>query len=550
MKNKIIVVLIIVLISGCIGPETQKENITARPIKTLPIETPQMSSNISDNSIDDDKNKNINASYIEWEKTFGTDGDETANVVLQTKNEGYIIGGSKSGKSWVIKTDINGNEEWDKTFGEIDGVRSALQTPDDGYVFLGSNFSFEHFYDSRIIKTDKVGVEQWNRTFGGTGLDGIAHIEQTSDGGFILAGGTESYGFAHSSAWVIKTDENGIEQWNRTYIIGDNSQTKASGSSHIKQTSDEGYILAGNIFLNDNTSFRGSYAWLVKIDKNGKKQWSKTFRRDISNDIGIFAQEISDGYIFAGTTEKMKIIQQDNATSIIGGLRDTFLIKTDKNGNEKWNKTFGGEGDDIVTSVQQTSDKGYILAATTQLNGTSDSNFWLIKTDENGNEQWNKTFGGEKNEFASSVNETKDGGYIVVGYTESFGAGLSDVWLVKVKGDLIFNGKIELTFPEIGDSLENVKNTTQLKQGYLLSLDNVSFFTVPKEGTTVDLRTANFSIYINGEIVKRLYGKEGDTLYYNKTGRDIIKFKIDHIFVNSHTLVWLEPFYQYSDIEI
>jgi hypothetical protein len=78
----------------------------------------------------------------------------------------------------------------------------------------------------------------------------------------------------------------------------------------------------------------------------------------------------------------------------------------------------------------------------------------------------------------------------------------------------------------------------------------VSFFTVPKEGTTVDLRTANFSIYINGEIVKRLYGKEGDTLYYNKTGRDIIKFKIDHIFVNSHTLVWLEPFYQYSDIEI
>jgi hypothetical protein len=535
----------VVLISGCIGPEIQKENVTSQPIKTLPIETPQISSNISDNSTNDDKN--INASYIEWEKTFGTDGDETANIVLQTKDEGYIIGSSKSKKAWVIKTDINGNEEWDKTFGEIDSVQSALQTPDDGYVFLGSNFSFEHVYDSRIIKTDKVGVEQWNKTFGGAGMDGIAHIEQTSDGGFILAGGTESYGSAHSSAWVIKTDENGIEKWNRTYIIGDNYQTGASGLSYVKQTSDEGYVLAGNIFLMDNNSFQGSYAWLVKIDKNGKKQWDKTFRRGISNDIGIFAQETSGGYIFAGTTEKEYI--RDN-TSIIGGLRDTFLIKTDKNGNEKWNKTFGGEGDDIITSVQQTSDKGYILAGHTQLNSTSDSNFWLIKTDENGNQQWNKTFGGEKNDFASSVNETKDGGYIVAGNTESFGAGLSDVWLVKVKGDLIFNGKIELTFPEIGESSENVKNTTQLKQGYLLSLDNVSFFTVPKEGTTVDLRTANFSIYKNGEIVKRLYGKEGDTLYYNKTCREIIKFKIDHIFVNSHTLVWLEPFYQYSDLEI
>jgi hypothetical protein len=163
--------------------------------------------------------------------------------------------------------------------------------------------------------------------------------------------------------------------------------------------------------------------WLVKADANGSKQWSKTFG-GAGFDTAMSAQQTTDGgYILAGFKQDM----------FLGDL-DFWLVKTDSNGNKQWSKTFGGAGNDVAASVQQTNDSGYILAGyKTYVTGYQDQDVWLVKTDSNGSKQWSKTFGGAGNDVAASVQQTSDGGYILAGETESYGVGGDDFWLIKVR---------------------------------------------------------------------------------------------------------------------
>ncbi|MCW7071423.1 MAG: hypothetical protein OCU12_03690 [Methanophagales archaeon] len=162
-----------------------------------------------------------------------------------------------------------------------------------------------------------------------------------------------------------------------------------------------------------------------------EEEWSKTFGGS-DYDFAMSVQQTTDGgYIIAGSTD-----------SYGAGSYDFWLVKTDSDGNKEWDKTFGGSDYDWAESVQQTTDGGYIIAGFTRSYGAGDRDFWLVKTDANGNKEWDKTFGGSDYDFASSVQQTADGGYIIAGSTASYGAGDKDFWLVKVKGE-------EPTEPEI-----------------------------------------------------------------------------------------------------
>jgi len=301
-----------------------------------------------------------------------------------------------------------------KTYGGTndDKAYSVKQTYDGGYIVAGSTASFgAGSSDIFLIKTDANGNIQWAKTYRGTYRDSAFSVQQTSDGGYIVAGETSSFGAGYPDAFLIKTDADGNIIWAKTY-----GGTSTDGATSVQQTSDGGYIVAAEIL-----SF-GAGSWdifLIKTDAYGNVQWAKTYG-GTGADIPISVQQTSDGgYIVAGFTD-----------SFGAGERDIFLIKTDANGNIIWAKTYGGTYWDYAFSVQQTSDGGYIVASSTLSFGTS-NDFFLIKTDANGNIIWAKTYRRTGWDEVYSVQQTSDGGYILVGLTYSFGAGSEDIFLIK-----------------------------------------------------------------------------------------------------------------------
>jgi hypothetical protein len=269
-----------------------------------------------------------------------------------------------------------------ETFGgsEHDVGYSVQQTTDGGYIIVGS----------WLIKTDSQGNEEWVYE----DINGQS-VQQTTDGGYIIVGW---------SGGLIKTDSQGNEEWVYEDISG----------RAVQQTTDGGYIILEG---------GGFDLWLIKTDTNGDSLWTQTFGGSGSEYAGMSSSSVQQttdgGYIITGYT-----------SSYGNGGHDVWLIKTDSDGNEQWNQTFGGSGGEGGNSVQQTTDGGYIITGFTSSYGNG-YDLWLIKTDSDGNEQWNQTFGGSEYEEGYSVQQTTDGGYIITGHTSSYGNGSLDIWLIK-----------------------------------------------------------------------------------------------------------------------
>jgi hypothetical protein len=367
------------------------------------------------------------AQVVKFAKTYGGTDYDVASSVQQTSDGGYIVAGDKESfvagyyDFFLIKTDANGNIIWAKTYGGTfnDYAYSVQQTSDGGYIVAGWTTSFGASNgDIFLIKTDANGNIQWAKTYGGGNYDGAFSVQQTSDGGYIVAGVTNSFGAGDRDLFLIKTDANGNVQWAKTY-----GGTSWDGAESVQQTSDGGYIVAG-----ETSSFgAGSYDFLlIKTDANGNVQWAKTYGGG-NYDLAFSVQQTSDGgYIVVGETY-----------SFGAGWYDIFLIKTDANGNIQWAKTYGGTFNDYAYSVQQTADGGYILAGFAY-SFSAGGDILLIKTDANGNVQWAKTYGGIGDDAAHSVQQTADGGYIVAGNRNSFSAGDDDIFLIKTdaNGDI------------------------------------------------------------------------------------------------------------------
>ena len=335
----------------------------------------------------------------EWNKTFGGPNSDYGYCVIQTNDGGYaIIGETKSYGAgihdvWLIKTDMDGNEEWNKTFGGTDWDigYSIIQTAEGGYAITGKTSSFGvDKPDVWLIKTDMDGNEEWNKTFGGADGDAGCSLQQTNDGGFVIAGSTLSY--ADGCAWIIKTDHDGNELWNTTIVTSDDSFAYS-----IEQTKDNGYILTGWVY-------KGWDVLLAKLDAEGNEEWRKTFGGS-GCEIGYSVHQTKDeGYIVTGYTSSYGA-KDDNI----------WLIKTDSDGNEEWSKTFGGNNRERGYSCQITDDDGYVIVGITAEPVQYPSDVLLIKTDGAGNKEWEKVFDKAKFDTGKSIQQTSDGGYVIAG---------------------------------------------------------------------------------------------------------------------------------------
>ena len=402
-----------------------------------------------------------------WETTFGGTNFDIGFSVQQTNDGGYIITGFTTpgnGKDdvYFIKTDGSGNELWSKTFGgnSYDVGYCVQQTTDGGCIITGKTNSFGNGnYDVYLIKTDGSGNELWSKTFGGLEYDEGRSVQQTTDGGYIITGQTSSFGNGLRDVYLIKTDGSGNELWSKTFGGLEDDESRS-----VQQTTDGGYIITGK-----TGSFGNADVWLIKTDGSGNEVWIKTFGGNSYDGRNSVQQTFDGGYVIIGYGDSF-------------GNGDTYLIKTDSNGNELWSKTFGGTGagTDNGNSVQQTSDGGYIITgSTTSLVGDGYDDVYFIKTDGSGNELWSKTFGGSEIDVGYCVQQTSDGGYVITGEKRSLGNSEADVYLIKTNG----SGNVTSTFKIPINPNKKLKKTVDLLGKESKPQKNIPFIEIYDDGT-------------------------------------------------------------------
>jgi len=356
-----------------------------------------------------------------WTRTYGGTNNEIGCFVQQTSDGGYIISGftrsfgAGNEDVYLIKTNGSGDTLWTKTYGGTgyDRGYSVRQTLEGGYIIAGYTDSYgAGSFDVYLIKTNTSGDTLWTRTYGGTSWDYGFSTQQTRDSGYIIAGYTNSYGAGYNDVYLIKTKPSGDTLWTRTY----GGPYWDFGFS-VQQTTDGGYIIAGTFHFYGTTWYD---VYLIKTNASGDTLWTKTYG-GMRDECAESVQQTSDGgYILVGYTD-----------SYGAGSQDVYLLKTNNDGDILWTRTYGGSGDDQGWSVQQTQDGGYIIAGYTDSYGAGNGDFYLIKTNASGDTLWTKTYGGSSSDAGWSVRQTVDGGYIIAGVTASFGTGGYDVYFVK-----------------------------------------------------------------------------------------------------------------------
>jgi hypothetical protein len=406
---------------------------------------------------------------IDWQKCLGGSLNESIHSIQQTNDGGYVIvgltdsnngdvsGNHGQGDAWVVKLSNLGVLQWQKCLGGTltEGLTSIQQITDGSYIIAGTTQStngdvsgYHGEDDIWVVKLSNLGVLQWQKCLGGTLNEGLSSLQQTTDGGYILSGDTNSNNgevsgnHGGNDAWVVKISNLGVLQWQK--CLGGTSDD--FGYS-IQQTTDGGYIVAGTILSTDGdvSGFRGgsSDAWVVKLSSLGVLQWQKCLGGNLNEELYSIQQTTDGGYIAVGYTSST-----DGDVSGNHGGNDAWIVKLSSLGGLQWQKCVGGTSGDTLNSIQQTTDGGYIVAgSTSSTNGDVSGNqgaqdVLVIKLSNLGLLQWQKCLGGTSNEFGKFIQQTTDGGYIVASVTNSNNGnvsgnhGVQDAWVMKLSNTL------------------------------------------------------------------------------------------------------------------
>ncbi len=405
---------------------------------------------------------------IQWQKSLGGSNYDEAYFLQQCTDGGYVLAGrtrsingdvaGNQGQDdfWVVRLDTAGQMLWQKPLGGSvnDGAVAIRQTTDGGYVVAGWTFSNSGQVsgnhgnaDAWVVKLDFSGVIEWQKSFGGSMEDAAYSVEQTSDGGYIIAGyalsanGTVVGNHGGSDAWVIKLDASGTLQWQKPF--GGSLDDKAYS---VQQTSDGGFIFAGYTNSN-NGDVDGNHGdfdyWVVKMDASGNFEWQKTLG-GLNEEYAYSIQQTTDGgYIVGGWS-----ISNDGDVSGNHGNGDYWVVKLDSSSNILWQRALGGSMVDKAYTVRETADAGFVVAGSSNSTDGDDTgnhgsdDYWMAKLDAAGATVWEKSMGGTNSDIAWPMQPTSDGGYVVAGWSGSTNGDVSgnhgdrDIWVVKLASDV------------------------------------------------------------------------------------------------------------------
>ena len=398
---------------------------------------------------------------IKASKTVGgANGTDNQTCMVKTTDGGFIAGGisnasmsadktdSVRGKLsafdfWLVKYTANGKIQMDKTIGgdKEDQLTCIIQTSDGGYLVGGYSASgiyadktdtLRGITDYWIVRLNAQGKILWDKTYGGSGSDILTTFKETTDGGFILAGISNSnisgektqnrYGGSYD-VWLVKTDGDGKVKWDKT--LGD---SYFDGCTSIFETADGGFILAGDT---ENSFTGGSDYMVIKTDATGNQQWRKLYGINALDDQDYLTKMIycSDGnYLLAGYSDSQK---GGTKTEPSKGGFDYWLVKIKADGTYLWDKTLGGTADEFPTDLMECSDGSYLVNGHSSSGISGDKtepnrgventtdDYWTTKIDASGHLIWDKTIGGSESEISGSVIELHKGLFIVGGYSGS-----------------------------------------------------------------------------------------------------------------------------------
>ncbi len=356
-------------------------------------------------------------SQCTFERVYARNQTELSHSIKQTIDGGYIIAGTTSsyGAShsgvYLLKINSCGDTLWNRVICKHyqDGGIEVMQLADSGYIILASTTINPNNCDVSLIRTNQYGDTLWMKTLGDTINEYGNSIARTYDGGYIIAGQASSVQ-GHSNIILFKTDSCGNLMWTKNY--GNSSIDLLAYS--VAQTFDSGFVITGR----KDILYHPSQIYILKTNYYGDTLWVKCISDSTKGSSGYSIKQTADsGFIVIGDC-----------------VNDIYLIKTTVDGDTLWSKTFGGSDVDLGRAVSQTDDGGYILAGVTLSYGAGGTDYYIIKTNDAGNELWSGTYGGSNDDECYSIMQAKDGGFVVSGHKHISNCNW-DLYIVKTDKD-------------------------------------------------------------------------------------------------------------------